>query len=241
MLEKRRSVTSKKSSEVNHYFVSQPKSRQKFGVISTYLRGKPFKFITASGVFSKKRIDLGTRLLIESMVLPEKGLVLDVGCGYGAVGIAAAVFNPNLHVVMVDVNERAVRLSRQNIKINNLYNAEVRRGHLYKPVEGMTFNCILSNPPVSAGIATVKALITDAPKYMMEKATFQMVVRSKIGGKRLRLIFEEAFGNFAVLARKSGYRVLIAEKGGRPKNAAYQQSPFTAEINLKKLRDATGQ
>ncbi|MEM2319967.1 MAG: methyltransferase [Candidatus Bathyarchaeia archaeon] len=193
-----------------HYFVPQPKSKLKLGMISTYLRGKPFKFITASGIFSRKCIDLGTRLLIESMVLPEKGFVLDVGCGYGAIGIAAAAFNPNLHVVMVDVNERAVRLAKNNIKINGVRNAEARCGDLYKPVEGMIFNCILSNPPVSAGLATVKTLITEAPKYMAEEATFQMVVRSKIAGKRLKLIFEEAFGNVDVLARKSGYRVLIA-------------------------------
>jgi 16S rRNA (guanine1207-N2)-methyltransferase len=138
-----------------------------------------------------------------------------VGCGYGAVGIAAASFNPKLYVVMVDVNERAVRLAKKNIEINRVDNAEVRRGHLYEPVEGTAFNCILSNPPVSAGLATVKALITEAPRHMTEKATFQMVVKSKIGGKRLQLIFEEAFGNFAVLARESGYRVLIAEKSRR--------------------------
>lgn len=196
----------------DHYFVPRPESKLKFGIIRTYLRGKPFEFLTASSVFSKKRVDLGTRLLIESMVLPDEGYVLDVGCGYGAVGIVAAAFNPNLHVVMVDVNERAAKLAKQNIKINNICNAEVICSHLYEPVESTTFNCILSNPPVSAGLATVKAIITEAPKHMAGKATFQMVVRSKIGGKRLQLIFEEVFRNFAVLARESGYRVLIAEK-----------------------------
>ncbi|MGB9958907.1 MAG: class I SAM-dependent methyltransferase [Candidatus Bathyarchaeales archaeon] len=202
----------RKAEKVDHYFVQHPKSKPKFGMLSTHLGGKPFKFLTSSSVFSKKRIDLGTRLLIESMVLPESGYVLDVGCGYGAVGIAAAVFNPKLHVVMVDVNERAVRLAKKNIEINHVSNAEVRRGHLYEPVEGSFFDCILSNPPVSAGLAIVKALIMEAPKHMTEKATFQMVVKSKIGGKRLQVIFEEAFGNFSVLARESGYRVLIAKK-----------------------------
>jgi 16S rRNA G1207 methylase RsmC len=128
------------------------------------------------------------------------------------VGIAAAVFNANLRVVMVDVNERAVKLARQNVKINKVQNATVKRGHLYEPVKGFTFNCVLSNPPVSAGMETVKAIISEAPKHMANKALFQMVVRSKIGGKRLRMFFEEAFGNFRVLARKSGYRVLISEK-----------------------------
>jgi len=202
----------KKGEEKNHYFAAHPKSKLKLGMIHTYLHGKPFEFLTASGIFSKKRVDLGTRLLIESMVLPERGYVLDVGCGYGAVGIAAATFNPNLHVIMVDVNERAVWLAKQNMEINHIGNAEVRRGYLYEPVKGLTFNCILSNPPVSAGMETVKAIVAEAPKHTANKAHFQMVVRSKIGGKRLRMIFEEAFGNFTVLARKSGYRVLIAEK-----------------------------
>jgi len=150
--------------------------------------------------------------LIEAMVLPENGCVLDMGCGYGAVGIAAAKFNPKLHVVMVDLNERAVRLAKRNIELNHIYNAEVRKGHLYEPVKDMLFNCILSNPPVSAGLATVKAIITEAPKHMTEKATLQIVLKSKICGKRLQKIFEETFGNFTILVRESGYRVLTTEK-----------------------------
>ena len=196
----------------NHYYAAHPKSKLKLGIIRTNLRGKSFEFLTASGVFSKKRLDLGTRLLVESMVLPEEGSVLDVGCGYGAVGIAAAVFNPNLRVVLVDVNERAIWLAKQNIEVNRVGTAEVRQGHLYEPVSGLSFNSVLSNPPVSAGLETVKAIITGAPKHMISKALFQMVVRSKVGGKRLCNILEEAFGNVGVLARKSGYRVLVSEK-----------------------------
>jgi 16S rRNA (guanine1207-N2)-methyltransferase len=197
---------------VEHYFTEHPKSKARFGLIRTYLRGRRFEFLTASGVFSKRRVDLGTRLLIESMVLPQDGCVLDVGCGYGPVGIAAAAFNPSLSVVMVDVNYRAVWLARQNIQKNRLSNVEVKRGFLYEPVEGMVFDCVLSNPPVTAGLETVKAMICNAPRHMGKEAVFQMVVRSKVGGKRLCMIFEEAFGNVEVLARESGYRVLIAKK-----------------------------
>jgi 16S rRNA (guanine1207-N2)-methyltransferase len=202
----------KKSESANHYFTTFPGSKVKLGIVRTYLCGRPFEFLTASGVFSKKRVDLGTRLLVESMVLPEKGCVLDVGCGYGTVGIVAASSNPNLGVVMVDVNGRAVWLAKQNVQRNNVSNVEVRRGYLYEPIKGLTFNCVLSNPPVSAGIETVKAIIIEAPKHMENKARFQMVVKSKIGGKRLKMVLEEAFGNTEVLARKSGYRVFISEK-----------------------------
>jgi 16S rRNA G1207 methylase RsmC len=201
-----------RKSRSEHYFAALPKSEAKFGLIRTSLRGRFFEFLTASSVFSKKRVDLGTRLLIEAMVLPETGAVLDVGCGYGAIGIAAAASNPRVHVIMTDVNTRAVRLAKHNIEINKVTNAEVRCGYLYEPVEELTFNCVLSNPPVSAGMETVKAIIAEAPKVMASKATFQMVVRSKIGGKTLPSTFNETFGNSAVLARESGYRVLIAEK-----------------------------
>jgi len=205
----------KKSEILDHYFVEHPKSKMKLGMIRTYLREKPFEFLTASGVFSKKRVDLGTRLLIESMILPKSGYVLDLGCGYGAVGIAVAVFNPDLRVVMVDVNMRAVRLARQNAEINNVQNVKIEHGHLYEPVEGYTFNCVLSNPPVSAGIETVKAMITGAPEHMARKALFQIVTKSKIGGKRLSTIMESAFGNVNILARQSGYRVLVSENSAK--------------------------
>ena len=117
-------MTEKPNTE--HYFAETPKSEPKLGMVQTRLRGQPFKFLTSSSVFSKKQVDPGTRLLIEAMLLPDSGNVLDVGCGYGAVGIAAAASNPRLRVVLTDVNMRAVQLARQNIKINRVRNAEVR-------------------------------------------------------------------------------------------------------------------
>jgi 16S rRNA (guanine1207-N2)-methyltransferase len=203
-------MTEKPNTE--HYFAETPKSEPKLGMVQTRLRGQTFKFLTSSSVFSKKQVDPGTRLLIEAMLLPDSGNVLDVGCGYGAVGIATAASNPRLRVVLTDVNMRAVQLARQNIKINRVRNAEVRHGCLYEPIKELTFNCVLSNPPVSAGMATVLAIIQGAPKFLSCDGTLQMVVRSKIGKKTLPNAFAEAFGNYSVLARKSGYRVLLAKK-----------------------------
>jgi 16S rRNA (guanine1207-N2)-methyltransferase len=204
-------MTPKKPQD-EHYFAAAPQSEAKLGIVQTRLRGREFRFLTASSVFSKKRVDLGTRLLIEAMLLPEKGCVLDVGCGYGAVGIAAATFNPCLRVVMTDVNMRAVHLAQRNLELNRIRNAEVRHGVLYEPVKDLRFSCVLSNPPVSAGMETVKAIITQAPSVMAENAAFQLVIRSKIGAKILPQVFADAFGKFQVLARESGYRVLMARK-----------------------------
>lgn len=205
-------MTEKRNRGTEHYFAELPRSEAKLGMVHTRLRGEPFKFLTSSSVFSKKQVDLGTRLLVEAMQLPQKGRILDVGCGYGAVGMVAAASNSRLHVVMTDVNIRAVQLARHNIKINNVRNAEVRHGCLYEPIRDLTFNCVLSNPPVSAGMETVKALITQAPQVMVARATFQMVIRSKIGAKTLPSVFNEAFGNCVILERKSGYRVLLGKK-----------------------------
>lgn len=196
----------------DHYFTAKPRSEEKFGLVRTTLRTKSFEFLTSASVFSKRKIDLGTRLLIESMVLPQSGCVLDIGCGYGAVGIVAAALNPMLSVIMTDVNIRAVRLAKQNVELNRIPNAEVKYGHFYEPVAGSQFNSILSNPPVSAGMKTVKAIITGAPKVLVNKGTFQMVIRSKIGAKNLPALFTETFGKCSILARGSGFRVLIGQR-----------------------------
>jgi 16S rRNA G1207 methylase RsmC len=199
---------SKPRKSAEHYFTSTPKCNDRFGLVRVNLLGKSFEFLTSSSVFSKRKIDSGTRLLIEAMILPKTGNVLDIGCGYGAVGITVAALNPQLHVIMTDVNVRAVKLAKQNVETNRVFNAEVRYGFLYEPVDGSQFNCILSNPPVSAGMDTVKAIVTQAPKMLAAGGSFQMVIRSKIGAKTLPALFEDTFGNCNISARESGYRVL---------------------------------
>lgn len=205
-------MTPHKPEDTEHYFSEKPKSPAHFGLVHTSLRGRSFEFTTASSVFSTKRVDPGTRILIENMVLPQQGWVHDVGCGYGAVGIAAAKFNPTLRVVLTDINRRAVLLARQNAQKNRVINVEVRHGSLYEPVQGVSFKAVLSNPPVSAGMQIVQAIIQGAPSVLESGGTLQMVVRSKIGKKILPEVFTEAFGNVEVLAIESGYRVLFAKK-----------------------------
>jgi 16S rRNA (guanine1207-N2)-methyltransferase len=200
-----------KALDSKHYFSAHPNSRLRLGVIYTILCGRHFEFITGSGVFSRDRIDLGTRLLIESMILPDEGRALDLGCGYGPVGITAAFMKPQLNVFMVDVNLRAVWLARQNIERNGLRNVDVRRGEFYEPLDSLCFDSILCNPPVSAGMETVKRMIIEAPMHLVKGGSLQLVVRSKICGPRLLGYFEEAFGNSKVLARESGYRVLFSK------------------------------
>jgi 16S rRNA (guanine1207-N2)-methyltransferase len=196
----------------DHYYAEHPLSKEKFGLIKTFLKGKIFKFTTGSGVFSVKRIDPGTRLLIETMILPNEGNILDLGCGYGPVGIVAAKIKPKTQVYLTDINQRAVFLARKNAERNRVYNTKILQGNMYYPVKGLLFSCILSNPPISVGMKTVKTIIEGASENLEENGTLQMVVRSKIGKKSLPEVFSRTFDNCAVLAIESGYRVLIGVK-----------------------------
>jgi 16S rRNA (guanine1207-N2)-methyltransferase len=195
-----------------HYFSENPTSTEERGLIRTRLRGLDFEFETNSGVFSHKRVDAGTRLLVESMTLPEKGKVLDLGCGYGVIGIVAAKLNQDLEVWMTDVNNRAISLAESNTKRNGV-KTSVRQGILYEPVGGLKFDLIVTNPPISAGIeAIVRTIIEGAPAHLVGNGVFQLVVQSNKGGRTLKRIIERAFGNIEVISRGGGFRVFAAKR-----------------------------
>jgi len=191
-----------------HYFSENPTSPEERGLIRCTLRGLDFEFETSSGIFSHRKVDNGTRLLAESMILPQRGMVLDLGCGFGALGIAAARLNPSLDVLMTDINSRAVALAEENAERNGV-RATVRQGNLYEPVEGKLFDLILTNPPISAGIdAVVKPMIRGAPAHLSGGGSIQLVVQSNKGGKTLARLMGETFGGVEVTAKGGGYRVL---------------------------------
>ena len=198
---------------VEHYFSRRPESPERRGLLRCRLRGLDFEFVTSSGVFSPRALDRGTRLLVESMVLPERGAVLDLGCGYGPVGIAAARLRTGLEVWMTDVNERAVALAEENA-VRNGVGVVVRLGDLYEPVWGAVFGAILSNPPISAGMRrVVEPLVGGAVDRLVGGGSLQLVVQSNKGGRAVASLMEGYFGGVEVVARGGGYRVLMSVKG----------------------------
>ena len=149
-----------------HYFSESPTSKINLFTIKTNLRNQNFQFLTATGIFSPKNIDKGTRLLIETVELPPKGNLLDLGTGYGVIGIVAACISPNCHVYMIDRNERAIWLAKENIKKNAITNAEARIGGL-EAVKNLKFKLILSNPPLSIGYEKLNSLFSLTPNYFI--------------------------------------------------------------------------
>ena len=196
------------------YFETRPVSKRKPARISVTIRGRPFSFQTDSGVFSREGLDRGTELLLEAIVVGPCESILDLGCGYGPIGIVAARLSGGGHVILTDVNERAVALARANIAANGLRNAEVRIGDIYAPVEDMAFDHILCNPPIRAGRGIVDRIIAEAPSHLLEGGNFWLVARTRQGADTIRLRMRNAFDNADVVKRGSGFKVLRSVKSG---------------------------
>ena len=195
---------------MEHYYSEQQKSLTKLRKIKQKIKGHEFGFYTASGVFSKERIDRGTLVLAENMIVNKNSKVLDVGCGIGILGIAAAkLFNAD--ITMSDINKRAVMLAKMNIKLNSI-KAEIYQGSLYEKIKNNDFDVVLSNPPQTAGKNICFQLIEQSKKYLENNGTFQLVARHNKGGKTLSKKMEEVFGNVRVIAKKSGYWVYLSVK-----------------------------
>tara|TARA_Y100000310_G_C20588892_1_gene766918 strand:- start:29 stop:619 length:591 start_codon:yes stop_codon:yes gene_type:complete len=193
-----------------HYFSEKQTSPLNPQKINARLRGRLFEFWTGSGVFSAKRVDKGTELLVNSAIINE-GRVLDMGCGIGIVGIVVAKYFPDIMVVMTDINKRAVKLAKRNIKLNNVDNVEVRHGNLFEPINEK-FNIILINPPQKAGKKLCFEMIEKSADYLVKKGLLQIVARHNKGGKELSKRMREVFGNVKDIAKKAGYRVYVSEK-----------------------------
>src|SRR5437762_6022252 len=110
------------------YFEKRPASTRRPARITVTIRGRPFVFQTDAGVFSREGLDRGTELLLEAIEVGPCESILDLGCGYGVIGIVAAHLSEGGRVVLTDVNERAVALAKANVNANGIRNAEVRIG-----------------------------------------------------------------------------------------------------------------
>jgi len=144
---------------------------------------KTYTFLTDNGVFSKERLDYGTRLLLENLDIAKmEGAVLDLGCGYGAIGIILGSINKNISIDMVDVNERALFLSRENIKLNSVKNLSVYESDGYKNINN-EYNYIVTNPPIRVGKEKLYEILFKAKDYLLPEGEFWFVIRKDQGAK----------------------------------------------------------
>jgi len=201
--------------KTDHYYSEKQDSVLKLKKIKVEFFGRGLNINTGSGVFSVGRVDKGTQILLDNCIIKEGWDVLDLGCGYGVVGIAVANAYPMAKVIMTEVNKRAVRLARMNIKENRLDNIEVRQGNCYEKISNdERFDTILLNPPQSAGKKLCFEMIKQSKEHLKKCGLLQLVARHNKGGKALSQEMEKALGNVRDTAKKSGYRVYVSENWG---------------------------
>ena len=197
---------------MSHYYTNDQnlKSEKRY-VIYTY-KGNVLKYIADNGVFSKDRVDFGTNVLINALPdIANNKKVLDVGCGYGVIGIALAKANSSINVEMIDVNERAINLVKENIKLNGLKNVNAYLSNLYENVKD-SFDYIISNPPIRAGKDIVHGVIEKGYDHLDVGGEIYVVIQKKQGAPSLEKKMEEVYGNVKTVDKKNGYFILMSKK-----------------------------
>ncbi len=183
--------------------------------INYYINDKVIKFVTSNAVFSKNRVDFGTNLMIKTFLENEKdetSNVLDIGCGYGVVGVTLLNFYNNFNVTMVDVNERAIELAKENAINNGVSEkTEIFQSNIYENVN-KKYNYILSNPPIRAGKKVIYEIYEKAYEHLEDEGVLYVVIQKKQGAKSSKEKIESIFGNCELLKRDAGYHIYVAKK-----------------------------
>lgn len=175
-----------------------------------------FKFTTDNGVFSKRTLDYGSRTLLSAFdptALPA-GDLLDLGTGYGPIGMALAYQSPDRQVDMVDVNELALSLARKNTSLNQISNVTIFTSDCYDGVTKTEYAAIVTNPPVRAGKAVVDAILTGAQSHLTAGGTLTVVLQKKQGAPSAKKLMAATFGNCTIIKKDKGYYILQSVKEG---------------------------
>ncbi|EOS59030.1 class I SAM-dependent methyltransferase [Paenibacillus barengoltzii] len=196
----------------DHYYASQPTAAHDRKTWDTVLRGQSYRFVSDAGVFAKGGVDFGSRTLIEAMDIPQDAEVLDVGCGYGPIGLAAARLATKGHVTMIDVNSRAVELAKENAAANGVNNITVLESDLFSALDNRKFDVVLTNPPIRAGKATVHAIFEGAYERLRSGGSLWVVIQKKQGAPSAKEKLESLFSRVEEVTKDKGYRIYRAVK-----------------------------
>lgn len=191
------------------YYEENPDSQHDIHQLHVKLLGFPFTFLTDSGVFSKKMIDYGSQTLLQTLSFEKDDTLLDVGCGYGPLGISLAKVQ-GVKATLIDINNRALNLAEKNAK-NNQVNVTIFQSNIYETVVE-TFDHIISNPPIRAGKKVVHDIIELSPAYLNSGGDLTIVIQKKQGAPSAKEKMEQVFGNVQILKKDKGYYVLRSTK-----------------------------
>lgn len=158
------------------YFAENPDAEHDIHELNVQLLGQNMTFLTDAGVFSKKMIDYGSQTLLKCLDFHKQESVLDVGCGYGTLGLTL-IKAKEVRATLVDINQRALDLARQNADRNQVL-ATIFQSNIYQNVEGR-FHHIISNPPIRAGKQIVHEVIAGSHAHLLDGGDLTIVIQKK--------------------------------------------------------------
>ena len=197
---------------LEHYFTNNNNLKSEIRELSYIYNGKPFTFLSDNGVFAKNKIDYASKLLVESFLKlvdtrVEDCNLLDVGCGYGYMGIVIGGIL-KCSVDLVDVNKRAVHLSERNIKLNNV-KGRAFESNAYECVKNK-YKYIITNPPIRAGKDVVLDILVNAKGHLLDGGGLWFVINKDQGAKSIKKIMDEYY-KVEVVAKSKGFFVFCAK------------------------------
>ncbi|RDI39018.1 class I SAM-dependent methyltransferase [Falsibacillus pallidus] len=197
----------------NHYYSRTPEVKSEPQYWEFRLKNHTFRFKTDTGVFSKSEVDFGSRLLIETFETPDtKGPILDVGCGYGPIGLSIAKSEPERTVHMIDVNQRALSLAEENAKANHVENVRIYESDRLIGVKESGFAAVITNPPIRAGKTVVHDIFEQSHKVLADNGELWVVIQKKQGAPSAKAKLEGLFTEVDIVEKSKGYFIIRAKK-----------------------------
>lgn len=192
---------------MSHYFENDSNVKSIEKLIDVKIKNDTLKFYVDNGIFSKNKLDYGTRLLLESINISDlKGDILDFGCGYGPIGIYIAK-KTNLKIDMIDINKRALNLANKNSKINNV-NTNIFESNIYSNVV-KKYDYIISNPPIRVGKEILYKILLGAKEFLKSNGQLWIVINKDQGAKTVSKELEKYY-SVEIVEKSKGFYIICA-------------------------------
>lgn len=189
------------------YFENDDTIKSNKQKIKINYKNQSLELYTDNGLFSKDKFDYGSKLLLEIITQKElSGKILDLGCGYGVIGIIIATTFPQITVDMVDITDRALKIAKENINNLNIKNANVFKSNIYENINSK-YDYIITNPPIRAGKETIRKFLIDAKNYLTETGELWFVMRKDHGVKSMIKELEKYY-NTSIEEKSKGFYIV---------------------------------
>lgn len=198
---------------MQHYFIDKPHNASDYFMFSEKFLDREYTFKSVDSVFSKNKIDEGTKVLLATVIANVNltGDVLDFGCGIGPIGIILKTLFPNINVDMIDVNNTAVELSKENCKTNKTDTNNVFYSNLYGNID-KKYDYIVTNPPIKVGKEILFNVISKGYDHLKQNGEIILVIRKDHGQESMKKHMLSLFGNCEILKRDKGYYIMRSKK-----------------------------